>query len=433
MNFNRRTVLKAGASATLASGALAGFAAAWAQHTAFRPERDAQITFLRYRRFSAAEGEAFETMIKAFTDATGVKVNILNESIDDVQPKAAIAANTGTGPDMILGLYSLPHLFPEKCLDVTDVANAIGVQGGGWADSAVKYGQENGKWITVPLVYAPVPVNYRISMIKKAGFDAVPAKLDGFMELFKALKSGGTPGGFALGHASSDANNWTHWCLWAHGGTLIDKNSKVLIDSPETASALTYAKALSQHFIPGTASWNDSSNNKAFLAGELSLTNNGISIYQTAKNEKPEIASDMNHAAWPVGPVGRQTTFDTCWTVVTMGYTKYPQACKALLSFMFQPAIFNAYIEKSAGLYAHPLGAFASNPVWTSDPKLTLLRDSAKNTMTAGHQGPVDRRAASALADFIVVDMFANVCTGREDVKTAMRDAQRKAARIYRQ
>ena len=39
---------------------------------------------------------------------------MLNESLDDVQPKAAVAANTGQGPDMFWGLYSLPHLFPTK-------------------------------------------------------------------------------------------------------------------------------------------------------------------------------------------------------------------------------------------------------------------------------------------------------------------------------
>ena len=57
--------------------------------------------------------------------------------------------------------------------------------------------------------------------------------------------------------------------LWAHGGNLVDKNDKVIINSPETVKALEYVKALYDTFIPGTASWNDCSNNKAFLAGEL--------------------------------------------------------------------------------------------------------------------------------------------------------------------
>ena len=39
---------------------------------------------------------------------------------------------------------------------------------------------------------------------------------------------------------------------------------------------------------------------------------------------------------------------------------------------------------------------------------------------------------AAALADFIVLDMFANVCTGREDAKGAIKIAERQALRVYR-
>jgi multiple sugar transport system substrate-binding protein len=52
-------------------------------------------------------------------------------------------------------------------------------------------------------------------------------------------------------------------------------------------------------------SWNDSSNNKAFLAGQLHLTTNGISIYVAAKKENPAIAADMDHAHLPVGISGQ--------------------------------------------------------------------------------------------------------------------------------
>jgi multiple sugar transport system substrate-binding protein len=64
--------------------------------------------------------------------ATGVKVTISRESIDDVQPKASVAANTGAGPDLIWGEYALPHLFANKCVDVTDVADYLGKKYGGW-------------------------------------------------------------------------------------------------------------------------------------------------------------------------------------------------------------------------------------------------------------------------------------------------------------
>ena len=92
-------------------------------------------------------------LVANFTKATGVKVDVTNESLDDVQPKAAIAANTGSGPDMFWGLYSLPHLFPSKVIDLTDVADYLGKKYGGWVPSAVTYGKSGNKWIGIPVAY----------------------------------------------------------------------------------------------------------------------------------------------------------------------------------------------------------------------------------------------------------------------------------------
>ena len=37
-----------------------------------------------------------------------------------------------------------------------------------------------------------------------------------------------------------------------------------------------------------------------------------------------------------------------------------------------------------------------------------------------------------AIADFLVVDMFANYCTGAKDAKTAIAETERQLKRIYR-
>jgi multiple sugar transport system substrate-binding protein len=49
-----------------------------------------------------------------------------------------------------------------------------------------------------------------------------------------------------------------------------------------------------------------------------------------------------------------------------------------------------------------------------------------------GGLGSVGDKAASALADFVLVDMFANYCTGREDAKNDIKIAERQLQRIYR-
>ncbi len=434
---SRRSLLKGGASvlagaATVSADQMLGFAKAWAQTAQWKPEKGAKINLLRWKRFVEAEDVAFMNIMAAFTKATGVEVVVTNESYDDLQPKASVAANTGQGLDMVWGLYSLPHLLPTKCVDVTDVADYLGKKYGGWAPSAAAYGQKNGKWIGIPVAATGALMNYRISSMEKAGFKEFPKDTAGFLELCKGLNKNGTPAGMALGHASGDANTWLHWALWSHGGYLVDKDDKVIINSPETAKALDYVKALYGEFIPGTASWNDSSNNKAFVAGQLHATCNGISIYVTAQTSAKEIAADMNHAYMPIGPAGKPTELHLPFTMLTFNFTKYPQACKALTAFMMEADQYDPWLTSAKGYLSSFLNASDKNPVWTADPKATVFRDVAKRTLTPGGLGTLGENAAAAIADFVVVDMFANYCTGREDLKGSIAFAERQAKRLYR-
>jgi multiple sugar transport system substrate-binding protein len=283
-------------------------------------------------------------------------------------------------------------------------------------------------------------INYRISAIEKAGFKEVPKDTAGFLELMKALKAKGTPGGMALGRvAVTDGSAWVHWAMWSQGANLVDKDDKVIIDSPATVKALEYVKALSETFVPGTASWDDSFNNKAFAESQIWLTNNGVSIYAAAKAaaakgdaKAKDVMDDMSHSLWPVGPAGKPTEFHICYPLMAMQYTKSPNACKAFMAFMLEADNYNKWLQDAVGYLTHPLNAYDSNPVWSTDPKLSMLKDASRRTLTAGGLGSVGEKAAGALADSVMLDLVASVCTGQASIKDAIAVAERQAKRIYR-
>jgi multiple sugar transport system substrate-binding protein len=129
----RRTLLKGAAlaGAGVAAPSLLEWSEAWAQEQPFKSEPGAKLTFLRWAKFLDAEDRATRENIAAFTKVTGVEVTINSEWQDDIQPKAAVAANTGSGPDIVWALHTTPHLFPERLLDLTDVATYIGGKYGG--------------------------------------------------------------------------------------------------------------------------------------------------------------------------------------------------------------------------------------------------------------------------------------------------------------
>ncbi|ACL55571.1 ABC transporter substrate-binding protein [Methylobacterium nodulans] len=419
-------------SGVIGAGHLDVFARAWAETAEWKPEPNASLSLLRWKRFVPSEDEAFMRLVDAFIKATGVRISVTNESYDDIQPKASVAANTGQGPDLVWGLYSFPALFPSKCLPVDDVAASLERKYGPWLPAAAAYGRIKGRWLAIPVAFTGSGINYRISSLKKAGFSSFPANTEEFLELCKGLKRNNTPAGMALGHATGDANSWLHWALWAHGGGLVDRNEKIVINSPETTKSLEYVKALYETFIPGTVSWNDSSNNKAFLAGDLHLTVNGVSIYATAKTDNPRIAEDMDHAPLPIGPAGKPTEFTLAFPILAYTYTKAPNACKAFMAFMMDAANYCPWLNDAQGYLVEPLSAYPANPVWAKDPKLGAIAGGVKRSLAAGGSAPVSERIAAALAEFIVVDMYAGYCTGREDVRGAMRMAERSAQRIFR-
>ena len=436
-NFTRRSVLQGTAAA--GAGVLGGtdllrFAKAWAQDAQWKPEAGAKLNLIRWKRFVVAEDEAFMATVAAFSKATGVEITVSSESYEDIQPKAAVAANTGQGLDIVWGTHALPQLFPTKVLDMTDVANYLGKKYGGWVPAAEATCRLGDKWLAIPIAYAGGYMNYRIKAMNDAGFKEFPKDFPGFLDLCKALKAKNTPAGFALGHATGDANSWLHWILWGHGAYTVDKDDKVIINSAETRKALDYAKALSETFIPGVGSWNDSSNNKAFLAGELYLTSNGISIYVAAQADptKKAIADDMDHAVMPVGPVGKPTELQLAFPMFAFNFTKSPNACKAFMAFMLEKENFDKWLIGSQGYLTHCLNAYDANPVWTADPKRAPFANAGKRTLTAAGIGHVGENAAAAIGDFIVVDMFANFCLGREDANGTIAIAERQLKRIYR-
>jgi len=441
-NIDRRNFLKM--SAGLAASAAAGDALAASHKGAgpmlrLKPEKGAKLRVLRWKRFVQGDEDLWLANTKKFTEKTGIPVRVDSEGWEDVRPKAAVAANIGSGPDIIISTFEDAHQYPDKLVDVTDVANYLGAKYGGWYDAAIAYGTAHGKgkkWIAVPMGCAGNCLVYRESHVKAAGFSSFPKDTEGFLKLLQAMHAKGTPSGFALGNATGDGNTWTHWLLWAFGGKMVDEKNNVVINSPETIKALEYAKALYATFIPGTLSWLDPNNNKAFLDGQISVTCNGISIYYAAKKSPDAklqaIAADIQHANMPIGPVGRPMELNLMFPMMVFKYSKYPNAAKEYLRFMMEKEQYQPWQEAAIGYVTQPLKFYESNPIWTVDPKHTPYRDAMKVMVPNGYAGDMGYASAAAMADFILVNMVAEAASGSKTPKEAAERAEKRALRYYK-
>jgi multiple sugar transport system substrate-binding protein len=419
-----------------AASAMGGNAFAQQAGLRYTPEKGAKLRVLRWKRFVQGDEDVWMANTKKFTQLTGIDVRVDSEGWEDVRPKAAVAANVGSGPDIVVGWFDDPHQYPDKLIDLTDLAGYLGTKYGGWYDVCKKYGTRDNKWIAITLGVIGNAIVYRESHVKAAGFDGIPKDTAGFLKLCQAMKAKGTPPGFALGKAVGDGNNWAHWLLWSHGGKMVDTKGNVVLNSPETIASLEYAKQLYQTFVPGTLSWQDPSNNKAFIDGQISLTANGISVYYSAKNSQDpkiqEMAKDIQHARFPIGPVGKPTELMQITQMMAFKHTKFPNAAKAYLQFMMEGDQYNPWMKASIGYVTQPLKAYEKNPIWTEDPKHTPYRDGASIMLDHGHAGPLGFASAAAMADYIVLDMVAEAASGSKTPKEAAERAAKRAERYYK-
>ena len=379
-------------------------------------ESGASLRVLRPAKFVDPDEAVFTANSKRFSDQTGIPVRVDYLAWDNMPAQVAVVANTGAGPDVICGFGPDPQIYADKVVDVTDVADYLGKKYGGWYRAAVLFGQKwkSNQWVALPLGGTTGPCNYRISWVKEAGFDKIPSDLDQFLTLCRNLKKNGHPCGFALSHAPGDAPAYANWLLWTHGAKLVDENGQVTLDTPETRQALDYAKAMQETMIPGTMSWNGASNNQAFAAGTIGLTQNGVSIYYAAKNNPGQqaIAADMDNVEMPRGLA--QAAPEQCLVMsgMVMKHTKFPNAAKDYLRFMLEKEQFDPWLTGSLGYWSQSLKAYAGSAVWDSDPKIAVFRNAMDTPYHDGYAGPANQASGTVLNDWVLVDMFARVVTG---------------------
>src|SRR4051812_37935454 len=199
--FTRREFLKTTAGAAAAGYMGVNSTDAFAQ-AKWTPEKGAKLRVLRWKRFVQGDEDMWVQNTKKFADLHKIEVRVDHEGWEDVRPKAAVAANVGSGPDIIISTFEDAHQYPDKLVDVSDVANYLGNKYGGWYDVCKDYCMEKGKWIAVPMGCAGNAIVHRIGAMKEAGFSEFPKDTAGFLKLAQAYKAKGIPPGFALGNAT---------------------------------------------------------------------------------------------------------------------------------------------------------------------------------------------------------------------------------------
>jgi ABC-type glycerol-3-phosphate transport system substrate-binding protein len=267
-------------------------------------------------------------------------------------------------------------------------------------------------WIAVPTSSGSQtkPPCARISWMKAHGFDPVatyPVKpehtalqdqwtYDLLLKLAEDAKKDDLT--FAMGCGGSnntDGIDQIGAAFHAFGAHLVDREGKILLDTPEVGNCLEYWRKFAK-FMPAEAqSYDDASNNRALISGKSALIFNPPSAWAVAKRDAPQVAADCWTFSAPVGPKGRFVPsayfFWGVWS-----FSKNQSAAQDLLASLMSREQVEARDNVVEGFDLPPFAGMLDFKIWeTVRPPLGTVYNypiqpwhHAQSSLTASEAAP---------------------------------------------
>ena len=313
VDSNRRRLLQAGAGAAVL-GAIPGISLT-------RAQAQGSFDWKRYKGepievllVKSPRGDLLTKYHKEFEELTGIKLG--SEMVPEQQQrqKAVIEFNSGNPSFDVIALsyhvqkrqfaknnwlIDLRPMLADKSMTDPNLDFADFAKGG------LQYAVEpDGRVNSLPLNLDPWVVYWNKELFAAKGV-AYPKT---FAEMIDAAAKLNDPGkgiaGF-VGRGLKNANVpvWTSF-LMGYGGTFIDKNGKLVTDSPEAIEgAKMYQTLLAKYGPPGVAGFNWNESQSLFLQGKAAMWLDGIGFAQPLEDPtKSRVVGKVGYGVMPAGP-----------------------------------------------------------------------------------------------------------------------------------
>ena len=430
--MTRRQVIKTGAAAAGAIALVGGF-------PYISSAQNKTLTIVRGTHFIPEAQEIAKQQAEEFGKQAGVKVNADFLNWPDLQPKIGAALQAG-GLDVVELWPIQNHLYANNLVDMTDEAEEVGARGGGFEEYVLNSASVNGRYLGIPHGDSGGTIAYRISAFEKAGVkNAADGSLldmtwDDYFAVAKETKKMGMPFGQSLGHSLGDPIGFCYPYMWSSGALEVaDDGKTVLFDTPTFEYALNkFVQAWKDGYDETGTSWDDSSNNRAYLSEKIASTFNGSSIYYATKkrDDGGALMNDTHHMLMPKGTAGRYYESGSR-TMAVLKNSPNTEVAKEYLKWWFQPENYYKWWGIQEGYQMHHVKNLANDPVWNSDPKMAAFRKIPGLGRLRGFAGDPNEKAGLAASKYVIVDTFAKAVQSG-DAKDALKWGQRQLERIYR-
>jgi multiple sugar transport system substrate-binding protein len=253
--------------------------------------------------------------LEAYAAASGWEIEITDvagyQGGGDLFQKLLASVQAGDAPDLLihnLGVRNFVTLGLVQPVDelVTEATTAYGDPvPGAVFDSTVE-----DVWYSVPFFTRAGGYYVRQDVFDEHGLDII-ADTEYYEIMRETALAVSKPDENMWGwgvtvNRSGDGNSVVQNVIFRYGGHLQDETGDIVtFNSPETVEALTWLAATyteeqwAPMLPPGVLSWIDTSNNEAFLAGQLAITQNAGTVYAKAVFDQVPFADQIAFIPYP--------------------------------------------------------------------------------------------------------------------------------------
>ena len=236
------------------------------------------LKILQWVHFVPAYDKWFnEKYIKEWGEKNNTEVTVDNIGLPGLGARAAAEASAQKGHDLFLFEWP-PPFYEEQVVDLKDVHAECEKKYGKPIDLATRstYNPKTKKYFGFSPSFVPDPINWRKDLWDDVG--VVPDSWDKILDGGRKIKQKhNIPLGIGLAQ-ELDTAMAMRTIMYSFGAHEQDAAGYLALNSKNTVEAVKFVKALFQEAMtPEVFTWDPSSNNRAMLAGTISLTLNAIS------------------------------------------------------------------------------------------------------------------------------------------------------------
>jgi multiple sugar transport system substrate-binding protein len=434
-SVNRRDFLR-----TTGTGALAVGVGAHVSRPRLARAAQKKLRILQWVHFVPAYDEWFN---KKYAVEWGKKndtdVTVDNIGIAGINARAAAEISAQKGHDLFLLNWPPPSL-EEQTVDMADVYQEIGKKFGKPIDLAVKstFNPKTKKYYAFSPSFTPDPVNYRQDLFAEVGMAGGPKTWDDVrIKGAEIKKKRNVPVGVGLAN-EIDTGMAMRTIMYAFGSHEQDAQGNLTLNSKQTLEAIKFVKALfTEAMTPEVFTWDASSNNRAMIAGTLSLALNAISITRTAEKDNPEISKKIQLTKALRGPARAIGLEHVVQCYVTWKFSENIEGAK---KFLVDYTTDFGQAFRAGEFYDFPCfektvpdlqKLIANDPKGHPADKYKVLDDVLNWATNVGYPGYANAAIDEIFSTWVLNVMFAKAASGSATPEEALKEADTACKRIF--